>query len=73
MKGSDECPRCGSRSAVIDTRRFPNGFLRRRRKCIVAECGARWTTAEIPQIKLKDFKRLSMIRRVLAIEVKGEG
>lgn len=41
-----ECPTCGSPSSVAETRTLP-GAIRRRRKCTVATCDARWTTYEL--------------------------
>lgn len=39
-----KCPKCGSRSEVIDSRETENS-IRRRRGCI--KCSSRWTTFEM--------------------------
>jgi transcriptional repressor NrdR len=38
------CPRCDSPTKTLETRRVPDGALRRRREC--SECGHRFTTYE---------------------------
>jgi transcriptional repressor NrdR len=38
------CPRCDSPTKTLETRRVPDGAVRRRREC--AECGHRFTTYE---------------------------
>lgn len=38
------CPKCGGRSQVTDSRHKPDG-IRRRRSC--KACGNRWTTMEV--------------------------
>ena len=38
------CPRCASPSKTLETRRVPDGAVRRRREC--TECGHRFTTYE---------------------------
>lgn len=53
------CEKCGSRSTVIETRTDRDkvgvnefGTVYRRRKC--ANCGDRWSTAEIREDRLND-------------------
>jgi transcriptional repressor NrdR len=38
------CPRCDSQTKTLETRRVPDGALRRRREC--TSCGHRFTTYE---------------------------
>jgi transcriptional repressor NrdR len=38
------CPRCDSVTAILETRRVPDGAVRRRREC--SSCGHRFTTYE---------------------------
>jgi transcriptional repressor NrdR len=38
------CPRCDSSTKTLETRRVPDGAIRRRREC--TECGHRFTTYE---------------------------
>jgi transcriptional repressor NrdR len=38
------CPRCDSATKTLETRRVPDGAVRRRREC--TECGHRFTTYE---------------------------
>jgi transcriptional repressor NrdR len=38
------CPRCNSSTKTLETRRVPDGAIRRRREC--TECGHRFTTYE---------------------------
>ena len=38
------CPRCGGRAVVVDSRTYPTGEVRRRRKC--RRCGFRFSTLE---------------------------
>jgi transcriptional repressor NrdR len=38
------CPRCDSSTKTLETRRVPDGTVRRRREC--TECGHRFTTYE---------------------------
>lgn len=50
-----KCPECGSGNwRVIDTR-VTQGGRRRRKAC--NDCGARWTTIEIPQADLNDIQQ----------------
>lgn len=44
------CPECRFfNSRVNETRRLANGWIRRHRRCLEDECGARWYTYEIPR------------------------
>lgn len=44
------CPKCRTfHSEVRMTRRLRNGWVRRYRACLEADCGARYHTLEIPQ------------------------
>lgn len=38
------CPKCGGRAVVVDSRTYPTGEVRRRRKC--RRCGFRFSTLE---------------------------
>lgn len=38
------CPRCGGKAVVVDSRQYPTGEVRRRRKC--GRCGHRFSTLE---------------------------
>ena len=38
------CPRCGGKAVVVDSRKYPTGEVRRRRKC--GSCGHRFSTLE---------------------------
>lgn len=38
------CPRCGGKAVVVDSRQYPTGEVRRRRKC--GSCGHRFSTLE---------------------------
>ncbi|HEY1238848.1 MAG TPA: ATP cone domain-containing protein [Solirubrobacterales bacterium] len=44
------CPRCDSPTRTLETRRVPDGAVRRRREC--TECGHRFTTYEraVPEV-----------------------
>lgn len=44
------CPRCDSSTKTLETRRVPDGSLRRRREC--SKCGHRFTTYEraVPEV-----------------------
>jgi transcriptional repressor NrdR len=50
------CPRCDSATRTLETRRVPDGAVRRRREC--TECGHRFTTYEraVPEV-LEVIKR----------------
>ncbi|HEY7267007.1 MAG TPA: ATP cone domain-containing protein [Solirubrobacterales bacterium] len=50
------CPRCDSPTRTLETRRVPDGAVRRRREC--TECGHRFTTYEraVPEV-LEVIKR----------------
>jgi transcriptional repressor NrdR len=50
------CPRCDSPTKTLETRRVPDGAVRRRREC--TECGHRFTTYEraVPDV-LEVIKR----------------
>lgn len=46
------CVGCGSRATMVtDSRGRTDGFIRRRRKC--PDCGARFTTTEVPEAVIK--------------------
>lgn len=45
-KNIRRCPKCGCDSNVMDSRVSAKGFIIRRREC--QNCGARWSSAEIP-------------------------
>jgi transcriptional repressor NrdR len=51
-----DCPRCDSVTKTLETRRVPDGAVRRRREC--SSCGHRFTTYEraVPQL-LEVIKR----------------
>ena len=51
MVGSEECPKCGHQSYVIDSRRSAKRPLLRRRQCVY--CGLRWSTQEVRYIRPK--------------------
>jgi hypothetical protein len=40
------CPNCKSATKVINSRRDPDGRIRRRRACVNAECEGRFSTIE---------------------------
>lgn len=43
------CPQCVYfASKVIETRRLKNGWVRRSRRCLRADCGKRWVSYEMP-------------------------
>lgn len=45
---SHACPRCDSRTKVVDTRRQEDGVgVRRVRRCVRARCGHEFTTEEV--------------------------
>ena len=46
------CPKCGGRAAVVDSRTYPTGEVRRRRKC--RRCGFRFSTLEA-EVKFEAF------------------
>ncbi len=69
MRGVDQCPRCGGRSTVLDTRKTKSGemFLRRRRKCLEeGKCGVRWSTYEIPKPMIKQIERYRKIQLIMS-------
>ena len=41
-----QCGKCGSDSCVVDSRMSTEGYIRRRRKCLMKSCKERWTTVE---------------------------
>ena len=43
-----DCPKCLSKSTVIDSRKIHHGKVYRRRLCMSAPCGYRWRTYESP-------------------------
>ena len=46
------CPKCGGRAVVVDSRTYPTGEVRRRRKC--RRCGHRFSTLEA-EVKFEAF------------------
>jgi transcriptional repressor NrdR len=62
------CPRCDSPTKTLETRRVPDGAIRRRREC--TECGHRFTTYEraipaVPQVVKRDGSRQPFDRQKL--------
>jgi transcriptional repressor NrdR len=62
------CPRCGSPTKTLETRRVPDGAVRRRREC--TECAHRFTTYEravpdTPQVIKRDGSRQPFDRQKL--------
>jgi transcriptional repressor NrdR len=67
------CPRCDSPTKTLETRRVPDGAVRRRREC--TSCGHRFTSyeravPEIPQVIKRDgsrqpFDRDKLLRSLL--------
>lgn len=51
MRGSEQCPKCGSESIVLETRPREDRPLLRRRLCL--SCKLRWSTHEIRYIREK--------------------
>ena len=51
------CSKCnGRRTDIIDTRQSPEGYLRRRRKCM--DCGHRFSTEENTIIKSRSARHV---------------
>ncbi len=62
------CPRCDSPTKTLETRRVPDGAVRRRREC--TECGHRFTTyeravPETPEVIKRDGSRQPFDREKL--------
>ena len=62
------CPRCESPTKTLETRRVPDGAIRRRREC--TECGHRFTTyeravPETPEVIKRDGSRQPFDRNKL--------
>ena len=62
------CPRCDSTTKTLETRRVPDGAVRRRREC--SSCGHRFTTyeravPETPQVIKRDGSRQPFDRQKL--------
>lgn len=51
MRGSEQCPKCGDFSTVMETRHREDRPLLRRRRCL--SCKLRWSTHEIRYIRPK--------------------
>ena len=51
------CPQCKSETAVIDSRPVLDS-IRRRRECVNPDCRHRYTTREIPQENLENYRTL---------------
>jgi transcriptional regulator NrdR family protein len=51
------CPRCSIfKSAVVDTRGSPEGWVFRRRKC--TGCGERWSTVEVSEMAIRMLREV---------------
>ena len=62
------CPRCDSATKTLETRRVPDGAIRRRREC--TSCGHRFTTyeravPETPEVIKRDGSRQPFDRQKL--------
>jgi transcriptional regulator NrdR family protein len=80
VRGSDQCPKCGSDSDVLNSRRSTDNPLRRRRQCV--SCGLRWSTFEVRVVSRKTdatIKRLGPVtgarktRRGLITRLREQG
>jgi transcriptional repressor NrdR len=68
------CPRCDSPTKTLETRRVPDGAVRRRREC--TGCGHRFTTyeravPEVPQVIKRDGSRQPFDRDKLLRSLAG--
>jgi transcriptional repressor NrdR len=68
------CPRCDSPTRTLETRRVPDGAIRRRREC--TSCGHRFTTYEravpdVPQVVKRDGTRQPFDRDKLLRSLAG--
>jgi transcriptional repressor NrdR len=68
------CPRCDSPTKTLETRRVPDGAVRRRREC--TQCGHRFTTyeravPEVPQVVKRDGSRQPFDRDKLLRSLAG--
>jgi transcriptional repressor NrdR len=68
------CPRCDSPTKTLETRRVPDGAVRRRREC--TECGHRFTTyeravPETPTVMKRDGSRQPFDRDKLLRSLTG--
>ena len=68
------CPRCDSQTKTLETRRVPDGAIRRRREC--GSCGHRFTTyeravPETPQVIKRDGSRQPFDRQKLLRSLAG--
>jgi transcriptional repressor NrdR len=68
------CPRCDSPTRILETRRTPDGAIRRRREC--TSCGHRITTyeravPETPQVVKRDGSRQPFNRDKLLRSLTG--
>jgi transcriptional repressor NrdR len=68
------CPRCDSTTKTLETRRVPDGALRRRREC--TSCGHRITTyeravPETPEVVKRDGHRQPFDRQKLLTSLAG--
>jgi transcriptional repressor NrdR len=68
------CPRCDSPTKTLETRRVPDGAIRRRREC--TDCGHRFTTyeravPETPTVIKRDGSRQSFDRDKLLRSLTG--
>ncbi|HEY6638486.1 MAG TPA: ATP cone domain-containing protein [Solirubrobacterales bacterium] len=68
------CPRCNSATKTLETRRVPDGAVRRRREC--SSCGHRFTTYEravpdTPQVIKRDGSRQPFDRQKLLRSLAG--
>jgi transcriptional repressor NrdR len=68
------CPRCDSPTKTLETRRVPDGAVRRRRECM--NCGHRFTTyeravPETPQVIKRDGSRQPFDRDKLLRSLTG--
>ena len=58
MRGSEQCPKCGDFSMVLETRQHDDRPLRRRRRCL--GCKLRWSTHEVRFVReKKEAKRVA--------------
>jgi transcriptional regulator NrdR family protein len=48
------CPSCGAKTAVAETR-VVGASVRRRRRCVTAECNGKVTTVEVVVSAARDF------------------
>ena len=65
-----DCPKCGARTRVLDTREAASvmgNCVRRRRRCVMKKCGFRYTTLEVGGGDLRAFvdKTLAASGRVV--------